>query len=58
VETAAAHNIISGYACGGAGEPCGASGRPYFRQAANAARGQIAKIVYNALSGPSRAVAP
>jgi outer membrane protein assembly factor BamB len=58
VETAAAHNIISGYACGGAGEPCGASGRPYFRQAANAARGQIAKIVYNALSGLTRAVAP
>src|SRR5207248_6629952 len=49
VETAYAHGIISGYTCGGAGEPCGNPPRPYFRQNADATRGQIAKIVYLSL---------
>jgi hypothetical protein len=51
VETAAARNLVSGYACGAASEPCGATGKPYFRQFNGATRGQIAKIVYNAIGG-------
>ncbi len=38
---------MSGYSCGGTGEPC-TSGMPYFRPFANASRGQTAKIVANA----------
>jgi hypothetical protein len=47
VERMYSRGIISGYACGGSGEPC-LSGKPYFRPNANATRGQIAKIVSNA----------
>lgn len=40
---------MSGYPCGGVGEPCVQPGnRPYFRHGANASRGQIAKIASNA----------
>lgn len=42
---------ISGYACGGAGEPCNAGGAgnsPYFRPGQNTTRGQLTKIVSNA----------
>ncbi|HMA38232.1 MAG TPA: S-layer homology domain-containing protein [Chloroflexia bacterium] len=46
VATAACHGVISGYACGGPGEPCDSTNRPYFRQYNQATRGQIAKIVY------------
>ena len=53
VETAYGHHIISGYSCGGTGEPCDPQNRPYFRENANASRGQIAKIVYlSILAGP------
>ena len=52
VEAAVAHNIISGYSCGGANEPCDATNRPYFRPYADATRGQLSKILYNALSHP------
>jgi hypothetical protein len=46
VQRLAARGIISGYACGGAGEPCVAPGnRPYFRPNNNVTRGQIAKII-------------
>jgi hypothetical protein len=38
---------MSGYTCGGVGEPC-TSGMPYFRPFANATRGQTSKIVSNA----------
>jgi hypothetical protein len=48
IERMAARGIIGGYACGGMGEPCGASNKPYFRPNANATRGQISKIVSNA----------
>ncbi|HYO50638.1 MAG TPA: SBBP repeat-containing protein, partial [Chloroflexia bacterium] len=41
--------VISGYPCGGAGEPCGSGNRPYFRPNNNATRGQISKIVSNAV---------
>ncbi|MFL5733653.1 MAG: S-layer homology domain-containing protein [Chloroflexia bacterium] len=47
IETAYCHQIISGYDCGGPGEPCPAK---YFRPGNNATRGQIAKIVFNAVS--------
>lgn len=40
---------ISGYPCGGTGEPCVPAGNlPYFRPYGNATRGQISKIVSNA----------
>ncbi|HUS16337.1 MAG TPA: S-layer homology domain-containing protein, partial [Chloroflexia bacterium] len=48
VEAASAHGLVSGYACGSAGEPCDGQNRPYFRQTNPATRGQIAKIVYAA----------
>ncbi len=45
----AARGFISGYACGGPGEPCTPPGSlPYFRPNTGATRGQIAKIVANA----------
>jgi hypothetical protein len=44
----ASREYISGYACGGAGEPCGPGNLPYFRPNNNATRGQISKIVSNA----------
>jgi len=53
VETAACHQIISGYNCGGPGEPCGSPARPYFRQNNDATRGQISKIVYLSITQPS-----
>jgi hypothetical protein len=37
--------IMAGYACGGAGEPCGPGNLPYFRPNNNATRGQTSKIV-------------
>jgi hypothetical protein len=39
---------VSGYTCGGPGEPCGVGNLPYFRPNGNASRGQISKIVANA----------
>ena len=38
---------MSGYQCGGPGEPC-INSMPYFRPFANATRGQTSKIVSNA----------
>jgi hypothetical protein len=52
IERAAAHNVISGYVCGGsnpdtgAAEPCPGA---YFRPGSNVTRGQTAKIVANSL---------
>ena len=41
--------LLSGYPCGGPGEPCiGPGNQPYFRPNNNATRGQIAKILSNA----------
>ncbi len=51
IEAAAAHNIISGYTCGGsnpqtgASEPCDSGHRPYYRPNNNVTRGQLTKIV-------------
>ncbi|MDQ5825292.1 MAG: S-layer homology domain-containing protein [Chloroflexota bacterium] len=47
VERLTTRNVMSGYPCGGAGEPCDSQNRPYFRPNANATRGQISKIVAN-----------
>lgn len=47
VERLATRGIMSGYACGGAGEPCGPGNPPYFRPGNDATRGQVAKIVSN-----------
>ena len=45
IEQLAGRGVISGYTCGGAGEPCVPPGsRPYFRWGANATRGQMSKI--------------
>lgn len=48
VQRLSIHGVISGYVCGGIGEPCDGESRPYFRPASSATRGQIAKIVSNA----------
>jgi len=48
VESAAAAGLVSGYTCGGAGEPCDTAARPYYRPSANVTRGQLAKIVVRA----------
>jgi hypothetical protein len=40
--------VMSGYACGGPGEPCvPPDNRPYFRPGNNVTRGQASKIVAN-----------
>lgn len=39
--------VMSGYPCGGPGEPCDDQQRPYFRPGAPATRGQLSKIVSN-----------
>jgi hypothetical protein len=52
IETAFAHGTISGYDCGGPGEPCDGQNRPYFRAGNAATRGQISKILYQALTQP------
>jgi len=44
----ASRGYISGYPCGGRGEPCGPGNLPYFRPNNNSTRGQISKIDANA----------
>jgi hypothetical protein len=44
IERVASRNIISGYDCGGSGEPCDSLNRPYYRPFNNLSRGQLAKI--------------
>jgi hypothetical protein len=54
VERVALHGAISGYPCGGPGEPCvPPTNRPYFRPSANLTRGQTAKIVAIAAGLPA-----
>jgi hypothetical protein len=45
----AAHDIVSGYTCGGSGEPCPGA---YFRPASSATRGQVTKFVSLSYGGP------
>jgi N-acetylneuraminic acid mutarotase len=48
IERMSERQLISGYPCGGTGEPCGPLDRPYFRPGANTTRGQLTKLVSNA----------
>jgi hypothetical protein len=48
IERCVLHQVLSGYACGGPGEPCDPQTRPYFRPYAGTTRGQLAKIAANA----------
>jgi hypothetical protein len=48
IERVASRQIISGYTCGGVGEPCDPQNRAYFRWGATATRGQSSKIVAQA----------
>jgi carboxypeptidase T len=57
IETAYCHGVISGYECGGAGEPCDPTNRPYFRWYNDATRGQIAKIVYLSITSTTSCAA-
>ena len=50
VETGAARGLVSGYTCGGTGEPCDATHHAYYRPSANVTRAQLAKIVVRAVS--------
>ncbi len=53
IETVYRHNqIISGYACGGPGEPCDGQQRPYFRPANSVTRAQLSKMLSNAIGAP------
>jgi S-layer family protein len=58
VETAFCGGIISGYTCSGPGEPCDNARRPYYRPRNNSTRGQIAKIVYGALTTGATSCSP
>jgi hypothetical protein len=58
VETAYCYRVISGYTCGGAGEPCDERQRPYFRPQNSATRGQLAKIVTNTFFANNCAAPP
>ena len=49
VERLASRGVMSGYPCGGPGEPCDSQQRPYFRTGNNATRGQASKIVHNSV---------
>jgi hypothetical protein len=44
IETAYRNGIISGYTCGGVGEPCDGQNRPYFRPNNQVTRGQLSKM--------------
>jgi hypothetical protein len=41
-------DLVTGYACGGVGEPCDPYSRPYYRPAADVTRQQMAKFIDNA----------
>jgi len=61
VEAVRGAGIMSGYTCGGLGEPCDALNRPYFRPYADVTRGQVAQIAWVAFfladqTAPSLAV--
>ncbi len=45
IESLRCRGILSGYTCGGAGEPCDVYSRPYFRPSSGISRGQLLKLV-------------
>ncbi len=58
VEQAAAEGTMSGYSCGGPGEPCNAANAPYFRPSASSTRAQVSKIVSNSRGHGHRTPTP
>ena len=48
-------DIVSGYACGGPGEPCDDQNRPYYRPGNNVTRAQMTKFVDLARNVPGTA---
>lgn len=51
IERLYVHGVVSGYPCGGSGEPCiPPANRPYFRPSNTVTRGQLAKMVAQAAS--------
>jgi len=57
VRCLACQGLISGYPCGGEGEPCNPSDEPYFRPGSSVTRGQAAKIIANS-AGYQDAIPP
>jgi glucose/arabinose dehydrogenase/plastocyanin len=49
---------MSGYPCGGPGEPCDTENRPYFRWGNTVTRGQASKIVVNTFFGSCPSPSP
>ena len=49
-------DVVTGYACGGPGEPCGVGNLPYYRPGNDVNRGQMAKFVDNGRRNISHAV--
>ncbi|HEX8598089.1 MAG TPA: S-layer homology domain-containing protein [Chloroflexia bacterium] len=47
IERLTTRGVMSGYPCGGPGEPCSGWDMPYFRPSSNVTRGQASKIVAN-----------
>src|SRR5437762_3481420 len=45
-------DLVTGYPCGGPGEPCDPEGRPYYRPINNVTRQQMAKFIDNARHDP------
>jgi hypothetical protein len=45
-------DLVTGYLCGGPGEPCDAQHRPYYRPVNNVTRQQMAKFIDNARHQP------
>ncbi|MBF6614621.1 MAG: S-layer homology domain-containing protein [Chloroflexi bacterium] len=45
IETVHTYGVITGYPCGGAGEPCDAQNRPYFRSGNLLTRPQMIKMI-------------
>jgi hypothetical protein len=58
VERLVSRGVMSGYPCGGPGEPCQAGNRGYFRPGMDVTRGQASKIVGNAFFPNCQPVAP
>lgn len=48
--------VVTGYACGGAGEPCDANNRPYYHPDSQVTRGQMSKFVDQARRQPGVAI--
>ncbi|MGA7731476.1 MAG: DUF4394 domain-containing protein [Chloroflexia bacterium] len=53
IQRLSTRGILTGYACGGAGEPCVPPGnRPYFRTGNGITRAQTAKVIASSMNAP------